>query len=156
MRISKTKISFIFILSIILTGFILLTANAAIEAGKIPSAGDLGLPDPPVTNTNGLLGIVKNILTWTYWLTLTASILFIIFAAFNYLTAAGDVEKVKKAHSMLIYAAIAIAITLIAIGAVSIIGDLIGNSGGDSGGTAPSGGGGWQFWIKGLFDTRTP
>lgn len=137
MRILKNKTIFVFILLIILTGFIVLTANAAIEAGKIPNATDLGLPDSPVKDASGLLGIVKNILTWTYWLTLTASILFIIFAAFNYLTAAGDTEKVKTAHKQIIYAVIAIAITLIAIGAVSIVNDLI-QSGSSSGIPSPS------------------
>ncbi|MEE8131624.1 MAG: hypothetical protein V3T98_01085 [Candidatus Paceibacterota bacterium] len=96
-----------------------LTAKAAVTYDQFTDT--TGLPDAPASSVEELVGILDSILTITYWLALTLAILFIIFAAFTYLTAAGDVEKVKKAHHQIIYAAIAIAVTLIAIGAVQII-----------------------------------
>ncbi|MEE8131625.1 MAG: hypothetical protein V3T98_01090 [Candidatus Paceibacterota bacterium] len=115
-----SKIGFIIIL-IILISPAFLTTKAAITPGKIPSAGDLGLPASPVQDVGGLVGIIDSILVVTYITALCLAILFIIFAAINYLGAAGDTEKIKKAHHQIIYALIAIAVTLISVGAVQIV-----------------------------------
>lgn len=114
-----------FILSTILISLSLLITNAAIEPGKVPTAQDLGLPESPVTSPAGLVQIIDSVLVVTYVVALCLAVLFIIFAAINYLGAAGDTEKVKTAHKQIVYALISIAVTLIAVGATQIIQSLI-------------------------------
>jgi formate-dependent nitrite reductase membrane component NrfD len=52
------------------------------------------------------------------------AIVFVLVAAFKYLTAAGDPEKVKSASHTLIYAAVAVVIAILAKGVPLIIGSL--------------------------------
>jgi len=52
--------------------------------------------------------------------------MFILYAAFIYLTAGGDPEKVKTASNQLIYAAVAIAVALVAQGIRFIVAQLVG------------------------------
>ena len=56
------------------------------------------------------------------------AIVFVIYAAFLYLTAAGDPEKVKKANATILYAAIGIAIAILAKFLPSIVAGLMGTS----------------------------
>ena len=51
--------------------------------------------------------------------------LMIVWAGFNYLTAAGNQEKVTNANHMLIYAVVAIAVAIIAKGVPGIIGGIL-------------------------------
>ncbi len=85
------------------------------------------VPPPPYQGPSGLqqvsgwLNLLRAILTWVaiaFWIFAT---IFIILAAFSYLTAAGDPEKVKGASSKLLYAVIAIAIGLLAYGIPAIV-----------------------------------
>ncbi len=55
--------------------------------------------------------VVLGTLKWAFWI---LAAIMIIYAAFIYLTAGGDPEKVKKASHMLLYAAIAMAVALLA------------------------------------------
>jgi len=81
-----------------------------------------GISSPLANNTvGGLMGIVKSIVTWIYTLFFILAVLFILFAAFTYLTAGGDETKVAKAKNQLIYAAVAIAVALLAVGFSTII-----------------------------------
>lgn len=61
-----------------------------------------------------ILGIIKTLTTWLLTALITVAVIFVIIAAYKYLTAAGDPEKVKKAGNMIIYAAVAIGIGLLA------------------------------------------
>ena len=91
--------------------------NAYFEEWKVPDAP----ADVPVKDVAGLVQIVDSVLVVTYVVALCLAVLFIIFAAINYLGAAGDTEKVKTAHKQIVYALIAIALNLIAVGAVQLI-----------------------------------
>lgn len=105
------------VLTILTTCFFAITANAYFETWEVPAAP----ADAPIKNVVGLVQIVDSVLVVTYVTTLCLAILFIIFAAINYLGAAGDTEKVKTAHKQIVYALIAIAVTLISVGAVNLI-----------------------------------
>jgi uncharacterized membrane protein len=59
---------------------------------------------------------------------LTLAIIFIIIAAYKYLTAGGDESKVSSAHKTLIYALVAIAVGLLAQGLVYLVAELVGAS----------------------------
>ena len=74
-----------------------------------------------ITSITDVESVLTGILGWVntfFYLFATA---FIIIAAFFYLTAQGEPEKVKKAKSMLIYAIVAIVIALLAGGMTDLI-----------------------------------
>ena len=89
----------------------------------------------PLQSVEQGLGVFRQVLTWfatAFWI---AAALFAFYAAFLYLTAAGNEQRVKKAHSQLLYAVIAIAIGLMAYGLPALVKTFLGSgSGGGSGG----------------------
>ena len=99
-----------------------------------PFAALAQIPPPPVsapdniTNINQLLNSanVCAIVNWVFWLIIVFSIIFTLVAAFRYLTAAGNPEKVKAAGSTLLYVVIAIVVALLAKGLPTIISSFIG------------------------------
>jgi len=104
----------------------------AITAGQIPGASELISDAPKVEKIGGLVDVLKAIVKWTYIIFFIIAVLFILFAAFTYLTAQGDPEKVKNARDQIIYAAIAVAVALIAVSFDLIIRNFI-TSGGQGG-----------------------
>ena len=68
------------------------------------------------------------IINWIFWLLIVLTIIFVLIAAFKYLTAGGDPEKVKSAGSTLLYAAIAVVVALIAKGLPLIVSSFIGGN----------------------------
>lgn len=110
----------------------LIAVAADIKPGTIPSAGQIGITqESPVRDVSGLVGTVADIVSWTYTIFFAVAVIFILFAAFNYLTAQGQPEKIQTAHKMLIWAAVAIAVALLAVGAQAIVKSFL------SGGTSP-------------------
>lgn len=81
-----------------------------------------------ITTANGLLDVVKRLIGWVYVVFFVLAVLFILMAAFTYLGAAGDEEKIKKAKNQIIYAAVAIVVALLAVGFSSIIGNFLGGA----------------------------
>ena len=120
---------FAFITLISFCAFLPLVA-AAYVPGTIPEAGELGVNESPIETAGGLLNVIGNIVRWVYILFFIIAVLFILFAAFNYLTAHDQPDKLKSAHNQIIYAAIAIAIALLAVGVTAIIYNFLGASGG--------------------------
>lgn len=91
-----------------------------------PSTG-ISLPgaNTNITTVSGLVDILRGVVRWVYILFFIIAVLFIIFAAFTYLTSAGDPEKVGTAKNQLIYAAVAIAVALLAVGFQSIVSNFL-------------------------------
>jgi magnesium-transporting ATPase (P-type) len=125
----KAIISIIFLFSLVFA-----SPAFAITAGEIPGASQLISDAPKVEKIGGLVDVLKTIVKWTYIIFFIIAVLFIIFAAYNYLTARGDPEKVKNVNSQLIYAAVAIVVALVAVSIDLIIKNFI-TSGGSGGGT---------------------
>ena len=69
---------------------------------------------------------VNMIIRWIYTIFLVVAVIFVLIAAFQYLTSSGDKDKVKKATNMLMYAAIAIVVAVLAFSITRIIGTIIG------------------------------
>lgn len=61
-----------------------------------------------------------------FWILIALSSIMVIWAAFLYLTAAGESEKVSKAHKTLAYAAVAVVVALLAKGFPVIVASLVG------------------------------
>lgn len=108
----------------------------------------------PISDAPGVVNILIIILRWTYTIFFVISAFMVILAAFTYLTAGAEPEKIKSANHKIIYAAIAIAVALLAVSINAIVGSIIGPSGGGGGGgtsgqTSPSydlgTGGGLQY-----------
>ena len=76
--------------------------------------------------------ILCNIRDWFFTFALIIGVIFVIVAAFQYMTAAGDSEKVRKAHWSLTYAAIGLAVAILAAGVPQLIGSLLGEDPGDA------------------------
>jgi uncharacterized membrane protein len=74
---------------------------------------------------SGFLGILNTFINWVFTILLILAVIFILMAAFKYLTAQGDAEKISGAHRMLIYAVVAIAVALLAQGLRFIVGELV-------------------------------
>jgi len=87
-----------------------LLAVSSVGAVDIP-----GITATGPTTVSGTVDILKNIVRWIYIIFFIIAVMFILFAAFTYLTAQGDPEKVKSAKDQIIYAAVAIIVALLAV-----------------------------------------
>ncbi|MBI5733199.1 hypothetical protein HY967_04620 [Candidatus Jorgensenbacteria bacterium] len=75
----------------------------------------------PVTSITQVPRLLNSILGWFQVIFFGIAAIFIVLAAFQYLTAAGDEEKVKKAKQMIIYAVVAIAVAVMATAVQGIV-----------------------------------
>ncbi len=121
----------IFIALIIFSMFLPFLAGA-ITPGTIPGAKELGTEKSPVETPKQLLNAIASVVGWVYTVFFIVAVFFILIAAFNYLTGGDQPEKIKLVHTQLIYAVIAIAIALLAVGATAIIKDVLKGKGGGS------------------------
>ncbi|OGY67979.1 MAG: hypothetical protein A3I24_03215 [Candidatus Harrisonbacteria bacterium RIFCSPLOWO2_02_FULL_41_13b] len=81
--------------------------------------------EPPGPATMRLFGIINTLTNFLLGLLIALSIIFIIYAAFLYLTAAGEEENYKTAKQVIWYAIIAIAVGLLSKAIVYITTALI-------------------------------
>ena len=75
----------------------------------------------------GIINFVNQIATWASFLFWGLAVIFIFYAAFLYLTAAGEEEKIKTANHQLIYAVIAIVVALFAYGMPVFVANILKN-----------------------------
>lgn len=83
-----------------------LTANAQYDT---PPA-----PQTTVQSVDDIFVLVNSIFNILFWALIVLAGIFIIMAAFSYLTAGGDPEKVKTANQKVIYAAVAVVVAVLA------------------------------------------
>lgn len=88
-----------------------------------------GVPQGNITSLQGVLQAFCTVFAWAFYFLIVLAVIFVIVAAFKYLTAAGDPEKVKSAGATLLYAAVAIGVALLARAIPLIIGSFLGASG---------------------------
>lgn len=96
-----------------------------ITAGEIPTAGNLGVPVSPVSTLDEILEIIQDIVRWIYIIFFIIAVAEIIFAAFTYLGAGENPDNAVKARKMIIYAAIAVAVALLAVSFELIVGSIL-------------------------------
>ncbi len=104
----------------------------------LPSLGFAAaqLPVAPADTIDGVIGIACNILNYVFGILMVVALVFVLVAAFYYLTSSGEPEQVKKANKTLTWAAVAIVIAIFARGFPSIVASVV-NGGLQSGCTAP-------------------
>jgi hypothetical protein len=87
------------------------------------------LPSAPFTNVAGFKTFLCTVIVgWLFTFLVVLAVIFVLVAAYKYLTAAGDPEKVKAAGNTLIYAAVAIVVALFARGLPLIVESLFAGS----------------------------
>lgn len=79
----------------------------------------------PYTSVGQFQQVFCTVINWLFTFFLLLAIVFILYAAYRYLTAAGDPEKVKAAGNVLIYAVVAIVVAVLARGIPLIVSTLI-------------------------------
>ena len=85
-----------------------------------------GIPPVPPLESIGLDSIITRVINWMLGLLIALAAIFIMVAAFYYLTSSGDEEKLKSAKNLIIYAVVAIAVGAISKLLVTIVVRLLG------------------------------
>lgn len=108
---NKILIASVFTVYLLLVGFL-----------PFSNAYAAGAPqDSPIKGVNDVIRILNDVVKWVYAIFFIIAVLFILFAAFSFLTSEGNPEKAKEAQKQILYAAIAIAIALLSVGFSLII-----------------------------------
>jgi hypothetical protein len=86
---------------------------------------------PPATIRKGteVQAAIENVAGFMFNIFTALAVIFVIFAAFLYLTASGNTSQLDRAKNVLIYAIVAIVLALVAGGIVTLIKSIIGVSG---------------------------
>jgi len=111
-------------LGLLVSGLGALLPVLAMAQGTLPAAPNQ-LTSLPAFQT----WICGYVVGWLFTFLVILTVVFVLLAAFRYLTASGDPEKVKGASNMLIYAAVAIVVALFARGLPLIVGSVFGGTG---------------------------
>jgi membrane-associated HD superfamily phosphohydrolase len=98
-------------------------ASAQVPAAPVSAPTNTGF-----NNLNNLGTSLCTITNWLFYFLIILTVIFIIIAAFKYLTAGGDPEKVKGASHMLLYAAIAVVVGILAKAVPGLVGSVIGST----------------------------
>jgi hypothetical protein len=79
----------------------------------------------PISNLNDVSGTIENIVNWAIYMFWIVAVAFLFWAAYLFLTAGGDEEKVKEAKQRIKYALIAAAVAILSTGIDYIVWNLI-------------------------------
>ena len=92
---------------------LILMASPALGLAAV-AAPSLSVPTTGIRELGDITKIIVTLINWLTGLFFAVAVLFIFYAAYLYLTAAGDPEKLGKAKNQLIYSIIAIVVALLA------------------------------------------
>ena len=118
------------LLILVLIGFLVLPTLSALAQwptdlwGNQPSVNQgSAVPAPRL----GILATFNRIIDWMFTILLIVAAMYIIMAAFSFITAQGDVEKVAKARQFVLMALVGVAVAFMARGLVDLIARMVGN-----------------------------
>lgn len=125
MKLNPTKIRTLVAVGLVSLNILTLGLNSVALA-----QGTIGFPQGQIPRVGpgtvgGLVDLIRAIVRWIYIIFFVVAVAFVLIAAFRYLFAAGDPEKVKGARNMIIYAAVAFIIAFLAVGFEQIIGTFL-------------------------------
>lgn len=115
------KKNLIILIIIILLMPVLMSVNNPALAQDMNQAAQELAKGSPISTPQQIFSILNKILQYVYTAFFIVAVIFILVAAFNFLTAKGDPEKIKGARSQILWAVVAIAVALISVGAANII-----------------------------------
>ncbi|MDD4930817.1 MAG: hypothetical protein PHG66_01520 [Candidatus Colwellbacteria bacterium] len=96
---------------------------AIAKAQTTPPSGSI--PSRSVSSLTDIYNIVNNIVNWIFAFFFVMAGIYILMAAFDYLNSGGDQKKIDGAKTKIIYAAIGIAVAILAKSLTVVIGNLI-------------------------------
>ena len=106
---------------ITLTG-LLLASQVAVVSAEHPASSATGWVKPVHVETGvDIPATINTIINWGFGLLIASAGLFILWAAFLYLTGGAVEDNVKKAKQFILYALIAIAVGFLSRGLVNIV-----------------------------------
>ena len=118
----KLKSPFIALFGYLASGALFAAANAQ------------NLPTVPITSYQGLKSsVLCKVAGAMFDVCMALTVIFVVFAAYKYLTSSGDPEKVRSATKTFTYAAVAVVVALLAKNLPAIIASIFGASGSVSG-----------------------
>jgi len=74
-----------------------------------------------ISSIDDILTIISNITLWMYRILLAIVVIFVLMAAFTFLTSGDNVNNIKKAKNQILYAAIAVVIAILSFSVSTII-----------------------------------
>ncbi len=80
-----------------------------------------GERSPAVVPETDVMRTLDNLTDWMFAILLVIAAIFIIVAAFNFVTASGDPEKTKSARNFVLYALIGVLVAVSAKGLIALV-----------------------------------
>ena len=112
------------ILGIVIASFLLapvaMTGLEVAQADTFPPTATMTVPSKTIASTS-VMGSLGNIADWIFYILIGVSVLFIVIAGIEYVTAQGDPEKIKAAGQKVLYALIGIIVAALAKGLVVLV-----------------------------------
>lgn len=79
-----------------------------------------------ITGAGEVILMIENVANWLFAILLAVALIFILYSAFLFMTAAGDPSRVTSARQTLVYALIGVAIAFLTRGLIVILKSIIG------------------------------
>lgn len=103
---------------------------SALPALALAAPGDVSNPQLQLTDTltdgpNAVLDIINRLIDWAFTLILVFAVAMVLLAAYKYLTAGGDEEKIQSAHGALKWVVVAIGVALLSGGIRFLVESLV-------------------------------
>jgi len=95
--------------------------NITFAQNNMEQAAEKLAQDSPIKEPSDIFIILAKVVQYVYTIFFIVAVIFIIVAAFNFLAAGGNPEKIKSSRNQITWAMVAIAIALISVGAAQII-----------------------------------
>jgi len=88
------------------------------------------IPPNPISGVpetgQGLLDLIQKVATWIAIIFFAVAVIFIVLAAFGYLTSGGDQEKVASAKNKIVFSIVAIIVAALAFAIPRLIFNILG------------------------------
>lgn len=98
----------------------------SLSTSLMPLTALAATPNSPITTVQGLVNLLCTTFGWLFYGLIALSVVMIVIAGYNYVTAGDNAEKVSKANKMILYAAVGIAVALIAKAVPLIVSNFLG------------------------------
>lgn len=110
------------LLAVLSIGLVFVSPVIFAADGTVPPSGTGNLP----TTVSGVAKWLCGIIGWMYTILIALGVVFVLVAAFMYVTSQGNMEQVEKANKALMYIAIGIAVAVVSTAIPRVIVGLLG------------------------------
>ena len=114
--------------ALLLVGFFAMSFTFVLADHGPDHPGDVGFKDLPEGPQKGgaLLDTIDGITDWIFAVLMLIAVIFLVMAAFQFITGGGNPEKLSEARQKLLYAIIGIGLAFAANGVDNILTNIIG------------------------------